>query len=163
MVFSPRGVNNHFRMYALHTISFELHYMLLLFLCIYIYIFFFANIYFPASGQAVVTGVVPSSPRFLPSIFIALRVQQSHCSSIFHRVLLTHAVAFCASQFVRQKKSHEFIRVCTWRDSNPRNWQIPGSRTTWYATGATGLYTICWLVLLSSRTRYVSVSLALPW
>ena len=45
--------------------------------------FSFTNIYFPASGQAVVTGVVPSSPRFLPSIFIAQKVQQSHCSSIF--------------------------------------------------------------------------------
>ena len=30
----------------------------------------FAHFHFPASGQAVVTGVVPSSPRFLPSIFI---------------------------------------------------------------------------------------------
>ena len=34
----------------------------------------------------------PFSPRFLPSIFIAHRVQQSHCSSIFHRVLQTHAL-----------------------------------------------------------------------
>ena len=30
------------------------------------FFFFFAHFYFPASGQAVVTGVVPSSPRFLP-------------------------------------------------------------------------------------------------
>ena len=30
--------------------------------------FFFSHFYFPASGQAVVTGVVPSPPRFLPSI-----------------------------------------------------------------------------------------------
>ena len=66
--------------------------------------FFFSHIYFPASGQAVVKGVVPSSPRFSPSIFIAHRVQQSHCSSIFHRVLLTHALALAASQFVRKKK-----------------------------------------------------------
>ena len=45
-------------------------------------------------------------PRFLPSIFIARRVQQSHwCSSIFHRVLQTHALALSASQFVRKKKS----------------------------------------------------------
>ena len=35
---------------------------------------FFAHFYFPASGQAVVTGVVPSPPRFLPSFFIAHRV-----------------------------------------------------------------------------------------
>ena len=76
-------------------------------------IFFFhflSQFYFPASGQAVVTGVVPSPPRFLPSIFIAHRAQQSHCSSIFHRVLLTHALAIFASQFVHKKKS---LRICT--------------------------------------------------
>ena len=48
---------------------------------------------------------VPSPPRFLPSIFIAHRVQHSHCSSIFHRVLLTHALALSASQLVHKKKS----------------------------------------------------------
>ena len=54
----------------------------------------------------MVTGVDPSPPRFLPSIFIAHRVQQSHCSSIFHRVLLlTHALALSASQFVYKTKS----------------------------------------------------------
>ena len=53
----------------------------------------------------MITGVVPSPPRFLPSIFIAHRVQQSHCSWIFHRVLLTHALALSASQFVHKKKS----------------------------------------------------------
>ena len=38
--------------------------------------------------------------------FIAHRVQQSHCSSIFHhRVLLTHALALSASQVVHKKKS----------------------------------------------------------
>ena len=52
-----------------------------------IYLFtYFSDCYFPGSGQTTVTGVVPSLPRFLPSIFIAHRVQQSHCSSIFHRV-----------------------------------------------------------------------------
>ena len=50
------------------------------------FFFFSSHFYFPAPGQAVVTGVVPSPPRFLPSIFIAHRVQRSHCSSIFHRV-----------------------------------------------------------------------------
>ena len=53
----------------------------------------------------MVTGVVPSSPASLPSIFIAHRVQQSHCSSIFRRLLLTHALALTASQFVHKKKS----------------------------------------------------------
>ena len=66
---------------------------------------FFSHFYFPASGQAVDTGVVPSPPQFLPKIFIAHRVQQSHRSSIFHRVLLTHALALSASQFVHKKKS----------------------------------------------------------
>ena len=70
-----------------------------------VYEYFFIRIYFPRCGQVVVTGVVPSSPRFLPSIFIAHRVQQSHCSSIFYRVLLTHALTLSASQFVhRQEK-----------------------------------------------------------
>ena len=32
---------------------------------------FFTHIYFPASGRAVVTSVVPSRPRFLPSILSA--------------------------------------------------------------------------------------------
>ena len=68
----------------------------------------FSHFYFPASGQAVVTGVVPSPPRFLPSIFIAHRVQQSHCLSVFHRELLTHALALSASQFVHKKKSQRF-------------------------------------------------------
>ena len=70
-----------------------------------IYIFI-THIYFPASGQVVDTGVVPSAPRFLPSIFIAHRVQQSYCLSIFYRVLLlTHALALSASQSVCKKKS----------------------------------------------------------
>ena len=67
-----------------------------------------SHFYFPASRQAVVTGGVPSPPRLLPSIFIAHKVQQSHCSSIFHRVLLNHALALSASQFVHKKKSQRF-------------------------------------------------------
>ena len=70
-----------------------------------IFFFFFLTFHFPASGQAVVTGVVPPPPRFLHSRFIAHRVPQSHCSSIFHRVLLTHALALSASQFVHKKTS----------------------------------------------------------
>ena len=68
----------------------------------------FPHFYFPVSGHAVVTGVVPSPPRFLPSTLIAHRVQQSHCSSICHRVLLTHALALSASQIVLKKKSQRF-------------------------------------------------------
>ena len=91
-----------------------------LLLCIYI-----THIYFPASGQAVVTGVVPSPPRFLPTFFISHRVQQSHCSLIFHRVLLTHALALSASQFVRKKKP----RIYTSMHSAGFElvYQVPGS------------------------------------
>ena len=64
----------------------------------YYTMYFFSHFHFPAS-------VVPSPPRLLPSIFIAHRVQQSHCSSIFHQVLLAHALAPSASQFVHKKKS----------------------------------------------------------
>ena len=78
---------------------------------IYIFIFFLAHFHFPASGQAVVTGVIPSPPRFLPSIFIAHRVQQSHCSSIVHQMLLTHALALSASQFVHKKKSQLYTSM----------------------------------------------------
>ena len=38
---------------------------------VFFFLFFFAHFYFPASGQAVVTGVVPYRPRFLPPICIA--------------------------------------------------------------------------------------------
>ena len=69
------------------------------------FFFFLAHFHFPASGQAVATGAILSPPRFLPSIFIAHGVQQSHCSSIVHRILLTHALALSASQFVLKKKS----------------------------------------------------------
>ena len=68
----------------------------------------------------MVTGVVPFPPRFLSSILIPHRVQQSHCSSVFHRVLQTQALALFPSQLVHKKKfsgvytsMHEFIGVCT--------------------------------------------------
>ena len=87
----------------------------------FFFFFLFSHVYFPASGQAVVKGVAPSPPRFLPSICIAHRVQQSHCSSIFHRVLLTHALQFPQVNLCAKISPHEFIRVCTWGDWNSRN------------------------------------------
>ena len=50
-----------------------------------------------------VSSVLP--PGCCLQFFIAHRVQQSHCSSIFHRVLLTHALALSSSLFVHKKKS----------------------------------------------------------
>ena len=74
----------------------------------YFFVFLTHDIYFPASGQAVATGAVPSPPlRLLSSVFIAHRVRQSHCSSIFYRVLLlTHALALSVSQFVHKNNCH---------------------------------------------------------
>ena len=69
----------------------------------YIYIFFFFLYYHTSAFQLLdkpwsqVSSLLP--PGFLPSIFIAHRVQQSHCSSIFHRVLLTHALALSAYHY----------------------------------------------------------------
>ena len=60
----------------------------------------------------------PFSPPVLAfNIFIAHRVQQSHCSSIFHRVLPTHAVfrkSICAQEKVP-------TNLYTRGDSNARN------------------------------------------
>ena len=67
--------------------------------------FFFSNFLCAASGQAVDSQVSSLSPPCsCLHFFIALRVQQSYCSSI-DRVLLTHALALSASQVVHKKKS----------------------------------------------------------
>ena len=105
------------------VLTFSSHLFLFLFLLLFLFLFlslflfhlfiFFSHFHFPASGQAVVTGVVPSSPRFLPSFFIAHIYRFSNptdCSSIFHRVLLTHALALSASQSVHKIKS---LRIYT--------------------------------------------------
>ena len=52
-----------------------------------------------------VLSFLPPGACLESSTFIANRVQQSHCSSIFYRVLLTHALALFASQFVHTKKT----------------------------------------------------------
>ena len=75
--------------------------------------------HFPTSGQAVVTCVVPSPSRFLPSMFsrakgsaIPLR------SSSFHRLLLTHALVLSANLFVHKRRS---LRSFTSMHSNSRS------------------------------------------
>ena len=69
-----------------------------------LYCYFYTYFYFPAFGQAMETGVIPSPARFLPSMYIAQRVEQSHCSSIFHPMLLIHTLALSASQFAHENK-----------------------------------------------------------
>ena len=73
---------------------------------LFIFSFFIisTHIYFPVSGQAVVTGVVTSPPPVLAFNFY-LAQGSFHCSSIFHRVLPTHALALSAGEFVHIKKT----------------------------------------------------------
>ena len=63
-----------------------------------------------SSGQAVVTGVVPSSPRYVPPIFIAHRVQHSHCSSIFIECRQLTLSRFPLINFFNANKKS--LRVC---------------------------------------------------
>ena len=75
-------------------------------LYIYIYIFFFLSTlslssFWTSRGHRC----HPFSSPVLAFNFVAHSVQQSHCSSIVHRMLLTHALALSASQFVHKKKS----------------------------------------------------------
>ena len=57
----------------------------------------------------------PPPPGSLPPIFIAHRVQQSHSSSIFHRVLPTHALALPASKSMvhKTKPPQTYTSICT--------------------------------------------------
>ena len=116
--------------------------------------FFFAHSHIPASGQAVVTGVVPFFPPG-SSLQFLLRIVDFSSS-----VANSRSRAF-PSQFVHMKKSPRsyIIRVCTRRGSNSRNWPIPGSRLTWYATGATrcmwvaGIEAHCSHQLIANQTN----------
>ena len=50
-----------------------------------------------SAGQAVVTGAVPSPPRYVPLFFVAHRVEHSQLLVMFHRMYLTHAHALSAN------------------------------------------------------------------
>ena len=84
--------------------------MLLLFYFIlfyFIYLFFFfshtSTFQLPNKPWSQVSSLLPHGSCL--QLFISHRVQQSHCSSIFHRVLLAHAFALSASQSVHKKNS----------------------------------------------------------
>ena len=103
----------------------------------------FLHFYFLASEQTMVTGVVPSPSRFLPSIFIAYRVQQSHCLSIFHGVLLIHALALFTSLFMYKKKPSPIYTSIHSAGLEPTKLTyVTGSRISWYTTGATRLFLV---------------------
>ena len=94
---------------------------------------FFSLFHFSASGQAVVTGVVPSSPGSCLQFYRAQGSAIPLLVDFSSSVLLTQALALSASQFVLKEKTLRIYttRVCTRRgDSNSRNWPIPGPRIT---------------------------------
>ena len=69
-------------------------------------LFLLSPFYFPASGQAVVSGVVPSSPRYTRgSNFYRAEGSAFPLLVDFRRMLLTRALA---SQFVHEKK---YLRI----------------------------------------------------
>ena len=65
--------------------------------------FFFTHIYFPASGQAVVTGVVPSSPRFLPSILSRIGFRNPTARRFSSSVANSRSRAFRKSVCAQEK------------------------------------------------------------
>ena len=82
-------------------------------------------------------------PPALAFNFIAHRVQQSHRSSIFHRVIAnTRSRAFrksvCAQKKVPKNLYEYAPGGARTLDTDLNKWPIPGSRITWYTTGATG-------------------------
>ena len=121
-----------------------------------LFLSFFTHIYFPASGQAVVTGVVPSFPRLLPSFFIAHRILPVD----FPSSVLSHALALSASQFVRKKKSP---RIYTSMHSGgfeltKLTYSTRGTRITWYVTGPIRWNRLGhWQPLLGTLTFWVSI------
>ena len=75
---------------------------------ILLHFIFFAHIYFPASGQAMVPGVILSDLSPGSCLQFLSRVGFSNPTArrfFIECLLLTHALALSASQFVRKKKS----------------------------------------------------------
>ena len=90
-------------------------------LAAFVCLIFWSHFCSPASGQAVISGVFPSPPRYVPSVFIEHRVQHSHCSSTFIECCLLTLSRFPRVNLCTRKSPYEFIRVCSRGDSNSRN------------------------------------------
>ena len=100
--------------------------------------FFYHHFHFPPSGQAVVTGVVPSCPQYVPSFFIALGVQLSHCSPIFiERCQPTHSHFPLRDHFLCKKKSRRVQYVHSVRIESA-SLILVGTRTTYQPPGSPG-------------------------
>ena len=71
----------------------------------YFFLLFFESLLFSSFWTSCGLRCRPFSPRYVPSIFVAHRVQHSHRSSTF---IETHAFALSASQLVYEKSPYEF-------------------------------------------------------
>ena len=71
---------------------------------IFIYCFHTSTFQLLDKPWSQVSSVLP--PGSCLQFFSRIGFKQSHCSSIVHRVLLTHALAFSASQFVHKYYMH---------------------------------------------------------
>ena len=87
---------------------------------IYRYTYVLSYFFFSAPGQAVLSGFVLSPPRCVSSVCMAQRVQCSHGSFDFDRILPIHALAVSASEFVHKKKSQRINTCMHLGDSNVR-------------------------------------------
>ena len=88
----------------------------------------------------MVTGVVPS-PRYVPSIFIARRVQHSHCRRFSSNAANSCSRAFRSSIFMQRKSPYEYVNSVR---IELAKLILVGTRITYQATG------VCTI----SSTRY---------
>ena len=101
------------------------------------FFFFFSPSSFPASGQAVVTGAVPSPPPVLAFNFYRAKSSAIPLLVGFSSSANSRSRAFRKSICAQEKvptNLYAYALGGAWTHQKP----IPGSRITWYATGATG-------------------------
>ena len=87
----------------------------------FLFSFFFAHFYFPASGQAVVTGVAPFPPGSCVQLLSRMGFSTPTARRFFIECRKLTLSRFPQVNLSTRKRPNEFIRVCTRRGSNSRN------------------------------------------
>ena len=102
--------------------------------------YFWSHLYLPASGQAVVTGVVPSHPRYVPSFLSRIWFSVTTARRFSSNVASSRFRAFRESNCAQEKFP---VRIYTSMHSGglelTRLTYVAGTRITCYTTGATGI------------------------
>ena len=78
------------------------------------------------------TGVVPFPPRYVPSIFIAHRVQHSHCQSVFIECCQLTLSRFPLTNFYARQNPCEYVHSVR---IELAKLILVGTRITYQATG----------------------------